>query len=412
MTKRNLIIVIILLSIIDVVAAGWYMSRRIESSGKSQSLFDQRDSTEVIAMADTVVSSSQADVFDKLQHNTYYFKANTPVIKGDETSYCTSTKHVKVRWPMKVNGNDDLDELNKELIKKAFGNSQTTLKDARYVFLNTPSFNRPVGDDYRSQVKAPRVYPVYGNVNQVLVYPFMTSQRLLVMEIDKVEYDGNKTVKNSSYVHYDRMQQRVLSRLEILVADVDKENQLLKVINKKIDALNKGRSENNLLQHALNVPADLRCGKKGIMFEYKQGSISSDPVDILVEYDQLEPFMTKEFKQLQENNSDYFAYKNDDIKPEPLNQSSVNTKPAKAPAVKSKSYDNSYKNSYKRSYKKSYKGYKRNYRRYRDKNGYNSSNSNSTVTPTRTKQKRYNGATRKSGYHGHAARRHWSHRRR
>ena len=83
MTKRNLIIVIILLSIIDVVAAGWYMSRRIESSGKSQSLFDQRDSTEVIAMADTVVSSSQADVFDKLQHNTYYFKANTPVIKGD-----------------------------------------------------------------------------------------------------------------------------------------------------------------------------------------------------------------------------------------------------------------------------------------------------------------------------------------
>ena len=34
MTKRNLIIVIILLSVIDLVAAGWYVSRLIESSGK------------------------------------------------------------------------------------------------------------------------------------------------------------------------------------------------------------------------------------------------------------------------------------------------------------------------------------------------------------------------------------------
>lgn len=99
MTKKNLIIVIMLLTIIDLMAAGWYMSRRIEASGRSQNLFDQRDSTEVIAMADTVTSASQADVFDKLQHNTYYYISNTPAIQGDESSYYTSTKHVKVRWP-------------------------------------------------------------------------------------------------------------------------------------------------------------------------------------------------------------------------------------------------------------------------------------------------------------------------
>lgn len=385
MTKRNLIIIIILLTIIDMVAAGWYMSRRIETSGRSQSLFDQRDSTQVIAMADTVVSSSQADIFDKLQHNTYYFTANTPIIKGDETSYCTSTKHVKVRWPKKVNGNEELNELNKELIKKAFGNSQATMKDARYVFLNTPSFNRPVGDDYRSLVKAPRVYPVYGNVTQVLVYPYMTSQRLLVMEIDKVEYDGSVTVQNSTFVHYDRMQQRVLSRLDILEADVDKENQLLKVINKKIDTLNKGRADNNLLQHALNVPADLRCGKKGIVFEFKQGSISSGPVDILVDYDKLEPFMTKEFQQLQENNEDYFVYK-DDIKPEPLQTSKS------APTVKKTSTD--VKSKKKQYYNNQYK-----YRYHK-------------VKPKQTRWKRNSGATRKSGHHGHAARPSWKHRRR
>jgi hypothetical protein len=283
-----------------------------------------------------------------------------------------------------VNGNDDLAELNKELIKKAFGNSQTTMKDARYVFLNTPAFNRPVGDDYRTLVKAPRVYPVYGNVNQVLVYPYMTSQRLLVMEIDKVEYDGSATVKNSSFVHYDRMRQRVLSRLDILVADVDKETQLLKLINKKIDVLNRGRADNNLLQHALNVPADVCCGKKGVKFEYKQGSISSGPVDVLLEYDQLEPFLTKEFKQLQENNSDYFVYKNDNIKPEPLQQSSPAPAVKKTPTTVKSKKNYYYKNRYK----------------YRH------------VKPKQTRRKRYSGATHRFGHRGHAAKRHWRHRRR
>lgn len=387
MTKRNLIIVIILLAIIDMVAAGWYMSRRIETSGRSQSLFDQRDTTEVIAEADTVVSSSQADVFDKTQINSYYFVANTPSIKGDETSYCTSTKHVKVRWPKKVNGNDELTELNKELIKIAFGNSQSSMKDARYVFLNTPTFNRPVGDDYRTLVQAPRVYPVYGNVSQVLVYPYMTSQRLLVMEIDKVEYNGSSTMESSSYVHYDRMQQRVLSRLDILVADVDKENQLLKVINKKIDTLNKGRGDNNLLQHALNVPADVRCGKKGMLFGYKHGSISSNPIDILVEYDKLEPFLTKEFQQLLENNDDYYVYKNEDLKPEPLHQSSA-VQPAKKATTTVKPKKSYY-------YNKGYKGYK-----------YHK------VKPKQTRRKRYSGATHRFGRHAPAAKRSWKRRRR
>jgi len=384
MTKKNLIIVILLLAVIDLMAAGWYTARRIEASGKSQNLFDQRDSTEVIAMADTLTSANQADVFDKPQHNTYYFIANTPSIKGDETSYYTSTKHVKVRWPMKVNGNDDLTELNKELIKKAFGNSQGSMKDARYKFLNSPSFNKPVGDDYRTLVKAPRIYPVYGNVSQVLVYPYMTSQRLLVMEIDKVDYDGSSTTESSSFVHYDRMQQRVLSRLDILVADVEKENQLLKLINKKIDSLNKGRSEGNQLQHALNVPAEVRCGKNGIVFQYKSGSISSGAIDVLVEYDKLEPFMTKDFKQLQENNEGYWIYKNENVKPEPLNASQASsTRAAQAPVVKHKS---------------------KHYGTYKKKPSYFKSK--------RTKRRRYSGARHKFGHHGHVARRHWSRRQR
>ena len=379
MTKKNLIITIILLAVIDLLAAGWYMSRRIEASGKSQSLFDQRDSTEVIAMADTVTSASQADVFDKEQHNTYYFIANSPNIHGDETSYYTSIKHVKVRWPKKINGNDSPEELNKELIRKAFGNSQSQLKDARYMYLNTPSFNKPIGSNYHTLSKAPRIYPVYGNVSQVMVYPYMTSQRLLVMEIDKVEYNGNTTLENKTYVHYDRQNQRLLSRVDILMTDVEKETKLLKTINKKIDELNRGRGEDRQLQHALNVPAEICCRKNGILFQFKQGTISSSPIDIMIDYDKVKDFLTKDFELLVDNNDSYWVYKQ---KPEaePINPSRV-TKPAVqntlAKPVVTKPVTNNHE-----------------------------------VTPKQTKKTRYSGAKRKSGHYGRAGKRHWSRRRR
>ena len=374
MTKKNLIIVIILLTIIDLVAAGWYMSRRIEASGKSQSLFDQRDSTEVIAMADTVTSATQADVFDAMQNNTCYFIANSPNIKGDETSYYTSTKHVKVRWPKKINGDDEFESLNKELIKKAFGNSQGKMKDARYVYLKTPNFNKPLGDgEYHTLSSAPKVYPIYGNVTQVLVYPYMTSLRLLVMEIDKVEYNGSTTTENSYYIHYDRQSHRVLSRLDILMADIDKESKLLKTINKKIDELNRGRGEDKQLQHALNVPAEICCRKNGIIFQFKQGAISSSSIDILLDYDKVKEFMTKDFQLLVDNNEGFWVYK-ENPKPEDINPRS--TAPVINTAVSKKAV------------------------------------TKPVVKPTRTKKTKYSGAKRRSGRYGNAGRRHWSRRRR
>ena len=376
MTKRNLIITIILLAVIDLLAAGWYMARQIESGGKSQGLFDQRDTTEYIAEADTVVTASQADLFDELQHNTYYFIANTPNVAGDNSTRYTSIKHVKVRWPIKVNGNSDLADLNKELISKAFGNTQSKMKDARFVYLNTPAFNKPIGDDYQKLSSAPTILPVYGNVSQVLVYPYMTSQRLLVMEIDKVEYNGNTNSESSSFVHYDRMKQRILSRLDILVADVDKENKLLKTINKKIDDLNKGRSDDRKLQHALNVPAEICCGRKGILFQYRHGTISDGPIEVLIEYDQMEPFFTEEFKQLLVQNEDYKVF-DENIKPEPVNKA---TAPKASPVVNAKKTTNTST-----------------YKQPQVKPGYKS-------------RKKYSGAKRKSGRHGYSGRRNWNRR--
>lgn len=385
MTKKDLIITIILLAIIDLVAAGWYISRSFETNGKAPDLFEQRDETETIAEADTVVPAAQADEFDELQHHTYYFVANTPSIQGDNSSRYTSIKHVKVRWPKKVNGEEELTTLNKELISKAFGNSQDKMKDARYVYLNTPTFNKPIGDDFHKVNSAPTIVPVYGNVSQVLVYPYMTSMRLLVMEVDKTEYNGTTDTEDKSYIHYDRSKGRVLKRIDILAADVDKENKLLKVINKKIDELNKRRGDDRQLQHALNVPAEICCGKKGILFDYKHGTISSQPIEILIEYDKLEPFMTEEFKQLVQNNEEYTVF-DDNIKPEPINPAKPVTAVSTVPAQKKSS---STTTATKSQYKKKKSGYYK--KPYYTK-------------PTRTKRKRYNGARRRSGRYGYAGR--------
>ena len=392
MTKKNLIIVIILLSIIDLMAAAWYMSRRIEA-GQSSDLFAQRDSSEVVVEADTVVTTFQEDLFDEVQHNTYYFKSNSPAISGDNSSYYTSIKHVKVRWPLKVNGNSELDELNKELITKAFGNTQSQMKDARYVFLNTPAFNKPIGDDYKKLSSAPTIVPVYGNVTQVLVYPYMTSNRLLVMEIDKIEYNGSTHSEDNVYVHYDRQLQRLLSRLDILPADRDKENKLVRVINDKIDDLNKNRADGNKLQHAINVPSEVCCSKDGIIFQYKQGSLASTPVEVKIGYDKLENFLTADFLQLVQNNDDYKLF-NDGIKAEPINATVGQPSATRATSVTDKKshYGKSKSSHYGKS-KSSYRKSKSSYR----KRGY--------VKPRYKSRRRYSGARHRSGYHSRAARR-------
>ena len=435
MTKRNIIIVIILLSVIDLVAAGWYMSRRIETGDKSEGLFGGRDSSDVITEADTVVTTSVPDMFDKLEHSATYYIANSPSVSGDKSTCYTSIKHVKLRWPLKVNGSDVLESLNKALVGKAFGNSHSQVKDARYMYLKTPSFNKPMGDDYRTLNKAPLIVPVYGNVSQVLVYPYMTSNRLLVMEIDKVEYNGHATLEDNFFIHYDRGTHRVLSRIDILSSDISNENKLLKLINKKIDNLNRSRGESNHLQHALNVPAELCCGKNGIIFQFRQGSISSGPVAVQVDYDDLKSYLTPSFTQLMEGNGDYQVFK-DDIKPEAVNPSRQQAASASlsAPVSENKSGSNAsgyHKKSYKKNYykKSRYNSYYKKNSYYNKGNGYHRSDSASgskksykgsgysgykhrSFKQGYRSQKQYSGAKRRSGRYGYSGKRHWSRRRR
>ena len=177
--------------------------------------------------------------------------------------------------------------------------------------------------------------------------------------------------------------------------------------------MNKGRGDSNQLQHALNVPAEVCCSKKGVLFQYKQGSISNDAIAVMVNYDDVEPFMTEDFKELLRNNDDYKLF-DEKLKPEPINPTQ---KTSKLDETSVKKDNNTYKP--KKSYKQKsdyrqkdaynqnseYKQKDKNYgKKYYKKKRYSK--------PTRTKRRHYNGAKRKSGRYGYAGRRHWSRRQR
>ena len=267
----------------------------------------------------------------------------------------------------------------------------------------------------------PHIVPVYGNVSQVLVYPYMTSQRLLVMEVDQVEYNGHATVEDVYFIHYDRIRHRVLSRIDILTADVSKENQLLKLINKKIDNLNRGRGDSNRLQHALNVPAEVCCGSKGILFQFRQGSISTGPIEVQIDYDDVKPFLTDGFAQLLANNEGYHTYK-DRPRPEPVNASGPKVPSTRGTtgvtekeksAAASKTYGSGYhkKSNYNRYYQKKNRYYNngRGYHRKDSRSSYGNSGygyRQQSAKKGYRNRKQYSGATRKAGHYGRSGKRH------
>jgi len=304
MSKRTLLIIIALLAIIDLVAAGWYVAQRLEHSGKGQNIFERRDSTAL--QADTLIEATTADVYGKPILKSAYFISNQPAIAGNQMSYYTSIKHLKMRIPQEVNSNDSLIDLNDKIASVAFGGSHS-LDEATRVYLNAPVFNKPVGSGYRSIKASPNIYQGYANVHQVLIYPSIVSQRLLVMQVDKVEFNGYNNVRTTSFVHYDRINQQVLDNTDILKAGND--NKLLTLLNEKIDYLNGKRAQDNQLQHAINVPSQMCCAREGILFEFPVGTLSKgSPIQVLLDYDKLQSFLTDNFKRIKQSDGGYHNY--------------------------------------------------------------------------------------------------------
>lgn len=305
MSKRNLVIIIALLVIIDIAAAFWYLSLRIEASGESRDLWQSRDTTATVA--DTLVNTSMPDTF-KLQEFHAYHVSRSPAIKGDLNTYYVSVRRVKVRWPMSVNGNDSLHHLEQALLTSLFGHAGNGLTVNAAQWLREPRFTIEALTDYKEIDNLPKLVGRYAYSEQLLAYPILTSLRLLVIEVDHRTRDGEISSQVARYVHYDRIKQVVLGRRNII--EQSQEPVLLSLINDKIERLN---SEKKLqLERAGKVANEFHATRMGLVFDYPAGEIapaSEGTIELLIDYPLLGPVLTQEFKNLLNLNDGYWKYK-------------------------------------------------------------------------------------------------------
>ena len=307
MTKRTLLIIIALLVIVDIVAAFWYLSARLEASGAGFDIFNMTDDNRTVTVADTIIESTLPDTFVVMEKRAYFISTSLAV-KSNPQSHFTSAKHVKVRWPQSVNGNDNITVFHKALLDKMFGFGTSDINLAINQAMSKPTFNSAYPMGYRTLASPPPTQPTYSNTQTMLVYPLMTSFRLLVMAIDDKQYNGIETQHTMRFVHYDRNQHVVITANDVFITG--SQQALLGMINSKINALN---AEKNLkLSHASQVPAEFSAQRKGIIFHFPAGTLNvanEGETEIFIDYSTLQPVFTPSFKQLVKDNGGYWDYK-------------------------------------------------------------------------------------------------------
>ena len=150
-------------------------------------------------------------------------------------------------------------------------------------------------------------YAGYAYRHDVLAYPVMTSMRVLVMGIEKMDYNGIERTMHNAYVHYDRATHQLIDKKDIFAID---DAALLSMINAKINELNK--SKDNNLDHAMALPSEYQIKAKGISFHFAAGVVAAPnegPIEIFLDYKTLNSTFTSAFKQLVRDNSGYWDYK-------------------------------------------------------------------------------------------------------
>ena len=307
MTKRTLLIIIALLVIVDIVAGFWYLSARLEANGMGFDMFNMARDKAPATAADTVADTNLPNTFVVVERHAYFISTSA-AIRGNEQTRFTSVKHVKVRWPQSVNGSDSFPDLDRELLAKAFGYEAPNLKVAMEQTLNKPTFNSANRLGYRTLGSAPPVHALYSNIHTILVYPLMTSSRLLELAVETKKYNGIETQTTMRYVHYDRGLHRVINHSDIFVSGSNLA--LLGMINGRIDALN--QEKRLKISHAAQVPPEFSIHRKGIIFHFSSGQLSDareGECEVFLDYSALQPVFTPSFKQLVRDNGGYWDYK-------------------------------------------------------------------------------------------------------
>lgn len=300
-SKRGLLKVIIILVIIDFIAALWYVSLRMEYSGRSLDLGVPADS--IIENADTLVENSVPDSFNIVESHAEFVSRSRVTLEG-AAGHPVSATSVKARIPVSVNGVDSLPELCSALMNKAFGFEGASFQETMTSFVLRPQFVNGMSLPNYPVARVPAVSPAFMHQINVKVYPYITSTRLLVMEVDRQRLNGASNVTTRGYVYYDRITQRVLGRTAILNGDTQG---LLQVINEKIHYTNT-QAGSQVMYSASKLPAEFMVWSKGVSFIFQPGEIASAAEgvkEVFVPHSEMKPYYTENFAHLIASSSNW-----------------------------------------------------------------------------------------------------------
>lgn len=304
-TKRGLVKVIVLLVIVDLIAAFWYISLRIENSGESHDLWEKTDS--LAEAADTLAELTIPDTFDIVEAHGYFI-SKQPAIAGNAKSHLASIKTAKLRFPISINGNDSVGLLQQALIEKAFGYSSGSAEDALKSYTSVPAFANNAALEYKKVSYVPTVDEKNCNNVRVLIYPLYTSHRLMVFEIDHKRKENGSKFKSSGYLHYDRINHQIIKRSDII--NISESKAILEILNKKIELLKEEKGMN--LVHASKVPSELYARRNALAFVFSPGEIaplSEGEIEVHIPYQNLQSMLTSYFMTIMESSTGWWNYK-------------------------------------------------------------------------------------------------------
>lgn len=303
-TKRDYMIVIAILAVLDVAAGFWYWAGHVNSDGKMGE--DVATST-MAQLADTVPEGDVVpDRFKTIELSRYYV-SRQPAHASSMRYYWSSIKRVKTRVPIEVNGNKALDELLTEMNRKAFGREVALTKECATAFVDTPTFNAPFHVPYKKLHTMPHVEKQYGHVQGIKIYPVLSSNLLLVMVVDKTGFNGWVSSQTMQFVIYDRQNQRVIKNGDII--DSRKHVVAMSIVNNAIDRANS--KHHSRLQHITQLPGEMNVQRGGIYFVFQAGEIApagSGMQSVFVSYDRLKPCFTLSFAKLVARNGGFYRY--------------------------------------------------------------------------------------------------------
>lgn len=308
LTKRNLLIIIGLLFLLDLAAFFVYIISHTNRDGKSPIEFVlPTDTVQFDIKEDTVPETLVADEFDTIARSENFVSKDV-VPKAGKLRPLTCSVKMKFVWPKSINDEKNLDNLHEELIKRISPMAPSNVNDAVEWILDNPEFAQPCSN-FVTASTVNSMDSICHTMQQYRIFPYVSTHYILEMVVLVEKLSGKSLSRKMNIVHYDRVHNKVVDIDQIF--DISKEDSILGVINRNI-ALEKKKGNHANWHLASSMPTDFLLGNNSVVFLFSNGEIApwnAGLHQVTVPNEELMPFFTTFYTDVLKKDNHFIAYK-------------------------------------------------------------------------------------------------------